>query len=511
MSQNFVSAIEKEIAWKLTENGLDALNTTFDKCLDLFATIGALRTRTDNEIKDKFARAYYESPLTAVKILFYARDIDEGLGERRVFRLGLQWLADYKTADAILNISNIVKYGRWDDLYTLVGRGSPALDEAVFNFIAHQWNADLTAYTEGKPVSIMAKWLKSVNTSSAESKRLGKLTAASLGISEKDYRKALSLLRKRINIVETQMSNREWSAIDFNTVPGGAMKKYVKAFYAHEGDRYREYLDAVNSGKKIVVNGREVEAKINTKKLFPYEIIEKYTGGRLRAYSIKPEYEAMWKGLKDTINGVECNNIVIADTSGSMSGRPMACSVGLGIYFAERNTGPFHNRFMTFSSQPSWITLKDGMTLADKINSVPSIVDNTNLEAAFDLVLQTAVNNHLTQDDMPKMLTVITDMEFDSCVEDNDGYRSRGKMTFYDKMKAKYAAHGYELPEVVFWNVCARQDTYHATAHKKGVRMVSGQATNVFKSLIDGKKHTPYDFMLEVVYADRYDSVVIAQ
>lgn len=189
----------------------------------------------------------------------------------------------------------------------------------------------------------------------------------------------------------------------------------------------------------------------------------------------------------------------------------MACSVGLGIYFAERNTGPFHNRFMTFSSQPSWITLKDGMTLADKINSVPSIVDNTNLEAAFDLVLQTAVNNHLTQDDMPKMLTVITDMEFDSCVEDNSGYRSRGKMTFYDKMKAKYAAHGYELPEVVFWNVCARQDTYHATAHKKGVRMVSGQATNVFKSLIDGKKHTPYDFMLEVVYADRYDSVVIAQ
>ena len=516
MSQNFVSAIEKEIAWKLTENGLDALNTTFDKCLDLFATIGALRTRTDNEIKDKFAKAYYESPLTAVKILFYARDIDEGLGERRVFRLGLQWLADYRTADAILNIPNIVKYGRWDDLYTLVGRGSPAVDEAVFAFIAHQWNADLTAYTEGKPVSIMAKWLKSVNTSSAESKRLGKLTAASLGISEKDYRKALSLLRKRINIVETQMSNREWSAIDFNTVPGGAMKKYVKAFYAHEGERYRAYLDAVNSGKKIVVNGKEVEAKINTKKLFPYEIIEKYTGGRLRAHSIKPEYEAMWKGLKDTINGVECNNIVIADTSGSMIGRPMACSIGLGIYFAERNTGPFHNRFMTFSSKPSWITLQDGMTLSEKINCIPEIVDDTNIEAAFDLVLKTAINANLSQEDMPKMLTIITDMEFNQCAVDNstmgDGWWGRGstatKMTFYDKMKAKYANYGYTIPEIVFWNVNARQDTYHTTANTPGVRMVSGNATNVFKSLIDGKKHTPYDFMLEVVYADRYDSVV---
>ena len=513
MNNNFVNAIEKEVAWKLTENGLDALNTTFDRCLDLFATIGALRTRTDNEIKDKFALAYHESPLTAMKILFYARDIDEGLGERRVFRLGLDWLVKFHPEHLYLNIENIVKYGRWDDLYELVNKGNKELDAAVFEFIAHQWNADLTALSQGKPVSLMAKWLKSVNTSSAASRELGRLTAKTLCLSEKDYRKALTLLRKQINLVETQMSKNEWSAIDFNKVPGGAMKKYVKAFYAHEGDRYREYLDAVNSGKKIVVNGKEVAAKINTKNLFPYEIVEKYLASSwgLRVREFQPELEAMWKGLKDTIQGVECNNIVIADTSGSMSGRPMACSVGLGIYFAERNTGPFHNRFMTFSSKPSWITLKDGMTLADKINSVPLIVENTNLEAAFDLILQTAVNNHLSQDDMPKMLTIITDMEFDSCVEDNDGWLYRGRMAFYDRMKVKYAAHGYELPEIVFWNVNARQDTYHTTAHKKGVRMVSGQATNVFKSLIDGKKHTPYDFMLEVVYADRYDSVVIAQ
>lgn len=513
MSNNFVNAIEKEIAWKLTENGLNALNTTFDKCLDLFSTIGALRIRSDADIQDKFAAAYQESPLTAMKILFYARDINEGLGERRIFRLGLDWLVRFHPEHLYLNIANIVKYGRWDDLYTLVNKGNKALDAAVFDFIAHQWNADLTALSQGKPVSLMAKWLKSVNTSSQASNELGRLTAKALYLSERNYRKALALLRKQINVVETQMSQNEWSAIDFNKVPGGAMKKYIKAFYNHEGERYRVYLDAVNNGKKIVVNGKEVEAKINTKNLFPYEIVEKYlvNSYSLRVRQLQPELEAMWKGLKDTIQGVECNNIVIADTSGSMSGRPMSCSVGLGIYFAERNTGPFHNRFMTFSSKPSWITLKDGMTLADKINSVPSIVENTNLEAAFDLILQTAVNNHLTQDDMPKMLTIITDMEFDSCVEDNSGWQNRGKMTFYDKMKIKYDVYGYTLPEVVFWNVCARQDTYHATAHKKGVRMVSGQATNVFKSLIDGKTHTPYDFMLEVVYADRYDSVVIAQ
>ena len=174
---------------------------------------------------------------------------------------------------------------------------------------------------------------------------------------------------------------------------------------------------------------------------------------------------------------------------------------------------------MTFSSKPSWVTLQDGMTLSEKINCIPVIVDDTNIEAAFDLVLNTAVNANLSQEDMPKMLTIITDMEFNQCAVDNStmstggwwGRSSATRMTFYDKMKAKYAAYGYTIPEVVFWNVNARQDTYHTTANMPGVRMVSGQATNVFKSLIDGKKHTPYDFMLEVVYANRYDSVVIAQ
>lgn len=515
MENKFVTAMEQTVAWKLTENGLDALNTTFDSCLDLFSTIGALRTRSDSNIANKFMKAYTEQPLTAMKILFYARDIEEGLGERRVFRVGLKWLANNRTKDVIANIENIVKFGRYDDLYELVE--TPA-EQAAFDFIAEQLTKDLRDKAEEKPISLLAKWLKSINTSSAESSRLGKLTAKRLALSEKKYRKTLSSLRNYIDVLENKMSKNDWDKIDFNTVPGGAMKKYTKAFYRHQEARYREYLEALANGGKITVvkdDGTvvEKEAKINTKNLYPYEIVEKYIphGISYNAPRLQPDLEAMWNGLKDWINGAECNTIIVADTSGSMQGRPMATSIGLGIYFAERNTGPFHNKFMTFAGRPSWIQLRDEMTLADKISVVPSIVDNTNLEAAFDLILKVGVTNNLCQEDMPKQLVIITDMEFDACATDNIGHMQSTKMTFYDKMKNKYAQHGYNLPEIVFWNVDARQDTYHTQKNTPYVRMVSGQATSVFKSLIDGKTHTPYEFMLEVVYKDRYDSVVLSQ
>jgi len=524
MSENkFVQAIEREVAWKETENGQTALNTTFDACLDLFSTIGALRKRSDADIEGKIAAAYAEDRLVCMKLVFYARDIEEGLGERRVFRIALKYLAQRHSRDVVVNIPNIVKYGRFDDLYELVG--TPVEKEA-FAFMKMVFDEDCKNFKEHKPMSLAAKWLKSVNTSSKESVKLGKLTAKYFGLSEKEYRIKLSALRNALNIVEKDMSKNEWTGIDFNKVPGGAMKKYYKAFGVHEPDRFKEYIDALHSGKKITVNGKEVEAKINTKKLYPYEILEAYSkanGGNryysfvLGNYKYDATIEAMWNGLKDWLEDASENTIIIADTSGSMEGRPMATSVGLGIYFAQRNKGAFHNKFMTFSSRPSWINLPEGGSLSDCINKVPSIVENTNLEAAFDLILTTAVWNKIPQKDMPKNLVIITDMEFDSCVEDNSvrnyhGYSwnaPKTRMTFYDSMKAKYEAQGYKLPEITFWNVNARNDTYHTTKNQPHVRMVSGQATSVFKSLIDGKTHTPYEFMLETLNVERYASVVI--
>lgn len=502
----FVQAMEKEVAWKQTENGADALNTTFDANLDLFATIGAMRKRSKNDVEIKFIKAYEEDPLTAVKILFYARDIEEGLGERNVFRICLHKLAEIKPQDAIINIPNIVKFGRWDDLYALVNTDA---ERAAFLFIRDQLAEDLAAMKEGRPVSLAAKWLKSVNTSSSESRKLGRLTASYLGLSEQRYRRLLSDLRKYIGITERLMSANNWEQIDFNKVPGGAMKRYIRAFYRHQSERFKEYIDAVNNNKTVVVNDQEVKAKINTKKLFPYEIIEKYTynGCGSIVTQVRPEYEAMWKGLNDWIQGTENNIIVIADVSGSMSGRPMCSSVGLAIYFAERNKGPFHNKFMTFSSSPSWVSLNDNMSLHEKISVVAKGEwgSSTNIYRALELILNTAVAANLKQEDLPKALVIITDMEFDRGVYQAD------RAVFYDHIKHAFAAHGYELPEVVFWNVDARHDTFHAEYTTNQVKLVSGQSAAVFKSLIDSKDYNPYDFMKDVVYKQRYESVVISQ
>ena len=526
MKNNFIDAIEKEAAWKVTENGLEALNTTFDACLDLFSTIGALRTRSDAEIEKKFEAAYCESPLTAMKTVFYARDIKEGLGERRVAKVCLKHLASRHPEDIKANFGNIVKYGRFDDLYCLT---DTAVEKEAYAYMKAVFAEDIKAYNEHKPYSLAAKWLKSANGTDLETRRLGRLTAKYFGLSEATYRRALSKLRRGLDLIETQMTENKWDVIDFTKVPGGAVKKYTKAFCRHQKQRYFDYIIAVKEGKKISVKAvdgteKEVIAKINTKYLFPYEILEKYISkhswGNIFCLKDKRKYradlEVMWAGLNDYIQGVESNTIVIADTSLSMAGRPMATSVGLGIYFAERNRGVFHNKFMTFSSKPSWVSLPEGASLYDKLSVVPSICETTNLEAAFDLILNTAVSNGLSQEDMPKSLIIITDMEFDQCVVDNSTrckeYPSHTTdMTFYDRMKANYEVYGYKLPNITFWNASARNNTYHVTKNIPHVRLVSGQSPSVFRSLIDGKAHTPYEVMLEVLSSSRYDSVVLGK
>ena len=206
-TNNFINAMETEVAWKTPENGQTALNTTFDKCVDLFATIGALRTRSDGDIEVKFAHAYDESPLLAVKMMFYARDIDEGLGERRVFRVCLRWLANSRTKDVEVNLTNIVKYGRMDDLYTLAGT---PVEKKAFEYMRNIFLQDIENYNAHKPISLLAKWLKSVNTSNEESKKLGKLTAKYFGLTEKNYRKTLALLRRYLNVTEVDMSANNW-------------------------------------------------------------------------------------------------------------------------------------------------------------------------------------------------------------------------------------------------------------------------------------------------------------
>ena len=373
---------------------------------------------------------------------------------------------------------------RYDDLIDLLDY---ATDDIV-KIIDAQLKEDIANKKNNEPISLLAKWLPSINTSDKKKVKKGKLLAKKLGMSEKEYRKTLSDLRAYLKVVETKMSAKKFEEIDYSSVPSRAMNIYRNAFRRNDEERFNEYLNKVEKG----------EVKINASVLYPYDIVEKYLN-----YGIGEDQvlEQQWKALPDYVEG-ENNFLIMADVSGSMSGRPMATSVGLALYFAQRNQGAFANEFMTFSSRPELVKI-EGETLLEKIRYIENAdwQMNTDLEAAFHLLLNTAVKYNTPKKEMPSSIVVITDMEFDSCVS--------GNRLFYDEMKERFESCGYELPNLVFWNVNSRKNTFHASADYKGVQLASGQSAIVFESLINNIALTPYEYMLSVINTERYAKIIV--
>ena len=483
---NFSNVMREESKWTKTENGADAKNTTDSALLDMFATIGAMRDRSDDEIIKKFELAFQEDALGAMRCLFYARDIRGGLGERRVFRVLLPYIADKHTKELKKNIDKISEYGRWDDIYSLVGT---KLEDNVWDDVKYQLLKDQVLMENEKPCSLLAKWLKKADASSPNTRKLGIYTAKQLGMSVYDYKRLCNRLRKHIDVVEQRMSAKEWDSINYPAVPSRAMMNYRNAFSRHDEDRFKEYLDKVQSG----------EAKINSSTLYPYDIVEKilYRGEDSKVL------ETQWDNLPNYVEG-NVNAIVMADVSGSMSGRPMATSIGLAMYFAERNKGAYHNLFMTFSGNPQFVEIK-GQNITQKINFIQK-ADwgmNTDLEAALMKILDVAVKNQCLQEEMPKSLIIISDMEIDCCTRQGHGEN------FYDYVSRIYEEHGYKIPNVVFWNVDSRHDVFLADKSRKGVQLVSGQSASTFKNLIGCIDKTPVEMMYEVLNSERYKAIQI--
>lgn len=484
---SFAENLRKAARFTRTENGAVALNTTGGACLDLFGTVGALRDAEENRIYALFAEAYREDALTATKIAFYARDIREGLGERKTFRTILLYMAQEHPEALRQNLDLIGVYGRYDDLYCLIGT---PLEEDMWAAMKKQFEEDRENLERGNAISLLAKWIKTADASSENTRRLGILTAQKLGYSVYDFKRIVRRMRKHINVVECLMTADRWEEIAYSEVPSRAMMIYRKAFARHDEERFQTFINKAVSG----------EEKIHSAALYPYDIVQKilYQGENSKVL------EAQWKQLPNYVEE-GTNAIVMADVSGSMTcsgGRPMATSIGLAIYFAERNTGAYHNLFMTFSGNPQVVELR-GKTLAQKIANV-SMADwamNTNLEAAFEKVLQIAVSNHTPQSELPKSIIVISDMEIDQC-----GNR---EWTFYDKMAHRYARYGYEIPNVIFWNVNSRSNVFHADKNRRGVQLCSGQSVTTFRQLMSCVGCTPVEMMNRVINSERYDCIKV--
>ena len=465
-----------------TENGAVAHRTSGKDCLDLFAAIGALRRADDQNICSRFLKAYAENPDLAMKILFYARDVRGGLGERRVFRSILTWLASNEKGSVVRNLPYIAEYGRWDDVLVLLK--TPCRKEALA-LLEEQFREDLAALEDGGDISLLGKWLPSVSASNQEMVVMAKMIAKSFGLSDRDYRKALTGLRARIRIIENNLREKDYT-FDYSKQPSKAMFKYRKAFLRNDGERYAAFMDKVDRG----------EAKLHTGTLMPYELVE-------RAYDCSEEerrsLDVTWRTLEDFTT--DENALVAADGSGSMywGSKPMPAAVAqsLAIYFAEHNKGKFHNHFLTFSMTPQLVEIK-GEDFVEKVRYCRTFDEcaNTNLEAVFDLILQAAAENHVPRAEMPAKLYIISDMEFDHCVKNSS-------MTNFENAKASYAAAGYILPDLVFWNVDSRHEQQPVKENDRGVALVSGNSPRIFSMVMDGELN-PYDFMLSVIDTERY-------
>lgn len=489
---NFVEALKQKANQTITENGALALKSTGNDLVDLFGSIGALRSREEIAIQALFAKTFVEDPLLATKLMFYARDIRGGLGERRTFRAILKMMAQIHPEIIVKNFKNINTFGRWDDFYTLVG--TPC-EVAMWQYISHQLKLDVQGCNAGESISLLAKWLKSPKTSSKQTSMLGRYTAKQLGLSEKEYRQTLSRLRRHIKVTETLMSAKEWSNIAYEGVPSYAMTNYRGAFERHDTERFRAYIDKVCFGV----------LKINASTLYPYDIVEKILYGN--GYS--QVLEEQWKALPDYIEGTANDVLIMADVSGSMMGRPMATAIGLAIYFAERNQGVYRDLFMTFSANPEILTIK-GNTLYEKIMMVKQTPwgMNTDFEAAMELILETAIQLDIPTDQLPKSLVVISDMQFDSATRINWG-ANVSNWNFYDHLRERFEASGYTIPNIVFWNVDSDKDTFHASCDYKGVQLASGHSAGTFKTVLANIGKTPYEAMLATLNQPRYDCVEI--
>ena len=489
-----------------TENGALGYATSGKRLVDLNFKTSSLRGASDTEILGAFYDAYAEDPVLALRWLFYARDIRGGMGERNIFRVILNDLVKNGKVSVGEDLYNLVgEYGRYDDYINLLDLNLDYRQEStILLTIIKSFKADVAKVRAGKPVSLLGKWMPSINTSSAKTKARARKIAKAMGMPHRVYRHWLKELREAIGVVEQTISAQDWDEVNYEHVPSQANLKYSDAFLRHDELRRRAFLNSLSRG----------EVKVNASAVNPCEIVHKYGDGSWRT-RLKAEdalLEGMWKNLpKKEIS----NTLVVADGSGSMtvpvgnsSMRALDVANSLAIYFAEHNRGEFNNKYITFSERPQFVDFGVGArSLHDKLQIALTHNEcaNTNIEAVFDLILKTAVRNHLSQYEMPERILIVSDMEFDQA----RGYgfwnrETRDDETLFANIASKYARAGYKLPRLVFWNVASRTGTLPIQENENGVALISGYSVNVAEMVMSDKLD-PFEILKDTL--ERYSKV----
>jgi len=465
----FNNAIQNQEA--RTENGMKARLGTANASTDLFFKIGASRGK---DIIPQFVSAYVEDPDRAMRIAQWSRDVRGGAGERRLFIDIVQYLMNTDEDKAISLIQKVPELGRWKDLVD-IDYSSLNVRNVAFELIKEALNADN---------GLCAKWMPRKGAFSATLRKY-------LGWTPKFYRKRLVELTK---VVETQMCDKEWDEIEFQKVPSLAIARYRKAFFKNS-NTFEAYVEALKSG----------DTKVNAGAVYPYDVIKGVNAYKYGVNRVESDFiVAQWDSLENLIG--DRNILPMIDVSGSMNQNVganknlniMDVAVSLGLYCADKNTGKFKDTFLTFSESPQLLTVKG--TILDKIQQTVRSKwgMNTNLVKAFDQLLYVAQNGKVDQDEMPEMLIIFSDMQFDRCAKFDD--------SAMDMIKRTYANAGYELPQIVFWNLKAHENV-PVKFNTNGVALVSGFSPSILKSITSGnlEEFSPVSIMDEAIMVDRYN------
>ena len=443
-----------------TTNGMRTNSTSLNKCLDFFFIAGASRNMREEDITSLFGAAIAENPNVALKILFWARDVRGGAGERRLFRYCMLWLSENHPTMSAEVTKHIPEFGRWDDI--LYGDTVTALEEIVW------------ALAEAN--ALCAKWMPRKGPVANQIRK-------AMNMSPKEYRQSLVALTR---VVETRMCKKEWNQIGYKTVPSKAFSKYRNAFLRNDSKRFTQFLTDVKEGK----------SSINAGAIFPHDIIRPYLN---MSHKNDDAINEQWKALPNYMEGAKENILPVCDVSGSMTGLPMEVSISLGIYISERNEGTFKDAFITFSERPQMEFLTGNVWERSRQLSLADWGMNTNLEATFNLVLDKAVENNIPQSDMPDKLLIISDMEFDQATS-----RTHCAM---DMIKEKYDNAGYKMPGIIFWNVNGRMGNVPVGAKDDNTALVSGFSPSILQSILSGDLESPLELMLKTLKNERYEVI----
>ena len=466
----FANAVLNDSLTARTANGMRAHATTSSAVLDLFGSIGSARGK---DVSREFMAAIGENEELAIRTLLWARDIRGGAGERQTFRNLLVQLEKVNPQLAGRLIHKIPELGRWDDLFVLTNEANR---REAFAFIADALSNDN---------GLAAKWMPRKGPVAVELTRFMKLTP-------KQYRKLIVGLTK---VVETQMCAKTWNEINFSHVPSVASARYQKAFGRNASEAYTRYIQELQKPQAE----RDPAVKINAGAVFPHDVVRSVTRGNAAVA------DEQWKALPNYVGDARIFPMV--DVSGSMGAlhyassgnpQPIEVAVALGLYLSDKNTGPFKDLFLTFSNRPEIVKVKG--TLSEKMRQMSTSAweMNTNLHAAFDRLLQVAVNGNAAPEDMPQMLLILSDMQFDSCTRYDD--------RALDMIARKYEQAGYNMPKIVFWNLNSGYGNVPVKFDSRNTAHVSGFSPAIMKSVLanDLEDFTPYNVMLKTLMQDRY-------